>query len=104
MFADYFILGCTGICFFSTYKTLSEAFQARTQAKKIKRKLEYREILDISTILSNINRIQHESVGSWPNKKGGNSYLLVMRGNLHSDSTLSSRFRHHEKYLTKVRL
>lgn len=104
MFADYFVLGCTGICLFSTYKALAEAFKARTDNKVAIRKLEYGEILDISTVLANIDRLEREAVQTWSHKPGKKSHLLVMRGKLQSDTALTSRFRPHEKLLVKVHL
>lgn len=104
MFVDYFVLGCTGFCLCTTFFGLKKTYKDREEKKTIIRKLQYGEVLDIRTVLGNIDRIHHEAVNTFSNDKGSKNHLLVLRGKLQSDSSLASRFRPQEKLLIKVHL
>lgn len=102
MFADFFIVGCSAVCFYSTYMTLKLTFFERREHKKMRRKLEMGEILNINTVLNNIERLEKEAVTSWTGNDGKKHHLLVVQGLLHSTSSLPSDFNPRTSLLVKV--
>lgn len=77
-------------------------FQGFREKRELKRKIEWGEILDVSTVMQNIHKLEKEAITSKVSKSGKQHHLLVLRGNLVSDSSIPSSFDKKEQFLIKV--
>ena len=68
----------------------------------MKRKLEWGEILDIGSIIKNIERIDKHALTNTTSRVGNTNHLVVLRGKVTSDSHISSDFEPNQKFVIKV--
>lgn len=95
-------MACAGTCFFASFRALKMIFEGFREKRELKRKIEWGEILDITTVLKNIDAIGAEAVTTTTSKLGTINHLVVLRGGLISDSTLESSFEKNQRLIVKV--
>lgn len=104
MFSDYFCLACAGIGFYSGFTAFKQIFQSLREKREMKRKIEWGEFVDVSTVMNNIYKLENQAIASKTSQSGKKNHLVLMRGNICSDSSITSSFDQNEKFLIKVKI